>query len=186
MNPPDYSLWLLPAPGPARDLLRHYVMALRTAVPGAAPLDPHLTLVPSLGFDRRRAIARARRVAVAIAGGRVPVRRCATVAGVATGAHRYQSIMAGIACEPWLKALNRFAVQTDPSPSRAYYPHISLLYADLDATRIVELAGGLGPLLRRVPLGHLVVSRVCTDIERRHCIWSWPLPSPGHPMSPIP
>ncbi len=186
MIPPDYSLWLLPAPGPALNRLREVASKLRAAVPGAAPLDPHLTLLPSLGHDRRRAIGRARVVAAAIATHRRLIRGVAHVPGVATGNHRYQSVMADIARAPWLMALHRLVGATQPAPARTYRPHLSLLYADLDPTRITALASAVRHLPPRIPLGRLAVCRVCTGIERRYVIWSWPLPGPGHALVPIP
>lgn len=171
---PDYSCWLLPAPGPTRARLRSEVARLRAATGGAC-LEPHLTLVPSLGHDRQRA-ERACAAALAWIGtARERWRNRVAITGVTTGPHRYQSVMAGIAREPWLLALHRVAARACGAPPTPYRPHVSLVYADLDDARRDTLAASVGRLPPLLPLGWLALYRISEPTESRRCLTAWPL-----------
>lgn len=185
MTQPDYSLWLLPAPGSDLNAIRRIIARLRCAY-GGAPLEPHLTLIPSLGQNRRGAIRTARALSRLIAARPGLARSSVPIQGIALGEHRYQSVMLGIEPVPWLMTLHARACAYAALSGRPYFPHVSLLYANLGNAVRDAAAHSITEIPKRLLVDRLAICRVCTLTERRFAVWAWQLPGPGRAPVPIP
>lgn len=139
------SLWLLPEPPAAATLARTIeALSARFGAPGFAP---HLTLLGGLPHAAAEAVVVARRLAESARP------RQARVARVGALPEFFRCLFLEIENEPWLLALHQRAVAlAGPESPPPFFPHVSLLYAELaqdaKAALVSELSGSVPAAVR--------------------------------------
>jgi 2'-5' RNA ligase len=144
----SYSLWFAPAQGSSvRAVLEREIATQAAKHSGAPTFEPHVTLLGDLRCCEGGGDAQARSAAEAFARRTRPFR--VSFLGVATGATVYQCVFLQCVNEGSLPAANARMrevcaeleiQQGEAAAAGSYTPHLSLLYAPIDAQQRAQAA----------------------------------------------
>lgn len=141
MRATGVSLWLMPA-GAALEALAGVIREVSARSHGPV-FEPHVTLVPGIQGDVERILQATARLAAQTAP--VDVR----LGSLGWKDEYFRCLFVEVRKDPELMALERNARELlGLPPEPAYFPHLSLLYADLDSDSKPGIAESVPPRLQ--------------------------------------
>jgi len=168
MRATGVSLWLMPR-GPVHEDLTRVIRDVGARSHGPV-FEPHVTLVPGVEGDVERILLATARLAARTAPFEIRFQ------ALGWRDEYFRCLFVEVRQDPELMALARSARETlSLSPEPGYFPHLSLLYSDLDSTSKPDMARQVPPWPKGFLAHAIHVYRTHGPVSRWHRLASFGL-----------